>query len=168
MSKEHDNKFSLKISGLSNFSFDLKEHSITKGQPWDGVTTSYDSGSADFIVKAGRKNSDTNAKWFIEKLNGGSCLGNSSSGSVPGSLNFAFIGTMSFSHGGKDIVCENVLIGQGHSTRNTWWLGGPKMSGMDTPVGGMIKSTTNSIRQIVTFAELVGYISHMDMGVISI
>ncbi len=168
MSKEHDNEFSLKIAGLSNFSFEVKSHSITSGQPWGGVTTTSDSTGAYFTVKAGRSNSKDNAHWFIQQLNGGSCLGDSSSGSVPGSLNFAFIGTMSFNHGGKQIVCENVVIGQGHSTRNTWWLGGPKMSGMDTPMAGMIKSTTNSIRHTITFAEFVGYISHMDMGVISI
>jgi len=171
MPKVRENEFTLSMAGIKDFSFELDEHCITSGQPWEGVTTEEDSHSGTLIVKAGRKGSKETAAWFVDKAENGSILGCSSSSKYPDKLNFAFTGTLKFTHANKTIKCKNVLIGQGHSTRNTWWLGGCKMTGMDTPFGGVLLSPVDgyilsSLGRLI-FASYAGQISSMEMGLVS-
>lgn len=172
MAKLRENEFTLSMAGIKDFSFELDEHFVTSGQPWEGVSTEETSDTGTLIVKAGRKGSKEAAEWFIEKAADGSVLGCSSSSKHPSKLNFAFTGTLSFTHAGKKIKCKNMLIGQGHSTRNTWWLGGAKMTGMDTPFGGVVISPvdgylTSALGRLI-FASYVGQISSMEMGLVSL
>ena len=168
MSKEHDNQFDLNMAGIANFEFTVEEYCISSGQPWGGVTTETLTGIGRINVEAGRHGTSEVAQRFTEQLDQGSCIGNSSSSTLPSNLNFAFIGTMSYEHNNKKRVCNNVLIGQGHSTRNTWWLGGPAMSGLDTPLGGAIKSPTTNKLTFLVFNSFAGAISHMNMGEFSL
>ncbi|CAA0110581.1 Uncharacterised protein [BD1-7 clade bacterium] len=172
MAKLRENEFTLSMAGISDFTFELDDYSITKGQPWEGVSTDETSDSGTLIVKAGRKGSKDVAKWFKDKSDGGSVVGCSSSSKYPDKLNFAFTGTLIFTHGKKTIKCKNVLIGQGHSTRNTWWLGGADMTGMDTPFGGVVispvKGYVSSPLGRLIFASYVGQISSMEMGLVSL
>ncbi|PHS05739.1 MAG: hypothetical protein COA88_11775 [Kordia sp.] len=164
----HDNEFSLNMSGIANFKFTVDKYSIADGGDWDGVTTETKDGKGVITVKASRNSSSEVANWFSDQLKQGSCLGCSSSSSLPKKLNFAFVGTMSFEHTNKTYTLNNVLIAQGHSTRNTWWLGGLEMSGMDTPVAGMILSPTNTPLAKVSFATIATQISEMNMGVFQV
>ncbi|NQY65347.1 MAG: hypothetical protein HRT38_16845 [Alteromonadaceae bacterium] len=168
MTKIHDNEFYLNMSGIANFQFEVSEHCITTGQTWGGVSTKTLPEQGEIIVKAGRSGSEEVAKWFKDKVFQGSSLGCSSSSSLPKKLNFAFIGTMSFEHTQKTYIVENVVIGQGHSTRNTWWIGGPEMTGIDTPIMGGILCATNHPLARVCFSELLTSINKMSMGVFTL
>lgn len=172
VAKLRENEFTLSMAGVHDFVFQLDEYCITSGQPWEGVSTDETSDSGTIIVKAGRKGSKDVAEWFKDKVEDGSLIGCSSSSKYPEKLNFAFTGTLSFTHSNKSIKCEKVLIAQGHSTRNTWWLGGSEMTGMDTPFGGVIispiKGYISSPLGRLIFASYVGQISSMEMGFISL
>nr|WP_298169374.1 hypothetical protein [uncultured Pseudomonas sp.] len=61
MAKLRENEFTLSMAGIKNFSFQLDEHKITDGQPWEGVSTDETSDSGIIIVKAGRKGSEKTA-----------------------------------------------------------------------------------------------------------
>jgi len=126
------NDFELKMAGLSDFSFDVSEHSITHRQPWDGVTCDSDKTGATITVRAGRKASKAVADWFKQKIGKRSqAIGCHTIDRLPKELNFAFTGTMAFTHRRKRYVGMEVVIGQGSTGfgtwRNNWWIGGPLM-----------------------------------------
>jgi hypothetical protein len=95
-------------------------HSISSGQPWGGVTTSYNSGIFEFDVKAGRHKTSGVADWF--KSNCSKATGTMDPGMAwPDDLNFAYTGTITIDGNSYDIT-----IGQGSSmSGNNWWIGGP-------------------------------------------
>lgn len=181
MSKEHDNKFTLKMVGLSDFKFtvgDTKnvDYNITKGQPWSGVTTITKDDSAIITVKAGRKKSSDVAKWFKEATGNGSAIGCQTIDKLPSKLNFACKGTMSFTHGGKSYSGVDIIIAQGSTAalRNNWWIGGPNMTTInDFPAGilsiiGQNFNQGNLLKAKVTFTVFAGDVSSMSMNIISI
>jgi hypothetical protein len=99
------------------------EYSITGGQPWGGVSTSYGediqgAGSMVITVEAGRHDSTAPAQFFLANANG--FFGANSFSSAPSELNFAFTGVLTIDGSSYDIV-----IGQGsNSEGNDWWIGG--------------------------------------------
>ncbi|WP_445710114.1 hypothetical protein [Flavobacterium sp.] len=176
MAKEHDNKFELKMVGLSDFNFTVTDYHITDGQPWDGITTSSNKKEAIITVKAGRKGSEPTAKWFKTAIGNGSAIGCQTIDKLPTELNFAFKGTMSFSHGKDLFVGKDIVLAQGSTagSRNNWWIGGPNMSTMaDLPAGilSIIAQTFSQgklLKAKVTFTVAIGDVSSMAMSIISI
>lgn len=158
MATARDNDFILKLKGVSAFSFKITNHSITGGQPWDGITkfSSDSDGNNTMTIKAGRKGSDDVATWFNNKVGSGHAIGcNTSSHTTPSKLNFAFTGTLSFEYEDKSYSCPDVVIGQGHSSssRNNWWLGGKNMVGiMDAGSHG------NAVAPSNVNGDLFGYL----------
>ncbi|NHN27870.1 hypothetical protein FIA58_019505 [Flavobacterium jejuense] len=176
MAKEHDNEFKLKMIGLSDFNFTVTDHYITSGQPWDGVTTSTNNKGTTITAKAGRKASKETADWFKESIKNGSAIGCQTIDKLPTKLNFAFKGTMSFSHGGNSYLGENIVLAQGSTagSRNNWWIGGSNMSTItDLPAGilSIIAQNFNQgklLKAKVTFTVAIGDVSSMSMSIISI
>ena len=80
--------------------FDVEDHSITSGQPWEGVTDiKCSQAECEMTVRAGRKGSSDVANWFKDAIGQGSAIACSSIDSLPGKLNFAFVGNMEFDFG---------------------------------------------------------------------
>jgi hypothetical protein len=174
MTKIHDNDFDLGMVGLTKFSFVVSEHSITSGQPWDGVTSRLDKTGtgATITVKAGRKKSKNTAAWFANQIRGGSAIGCQTIDKLPHELNFACKGKMTFTHGGKDYEGVDVVIAQGSTgfSRNNWWLGGPKMTTVvDLPIGilSIVEQTftTRVLPAKVLFTVAAGDVLSMSMGI---
>ena len=105
--------------------FDETSHSITQGQPYDGVS-SVDGYKLD--VRAGRHGSKEVADDFNAGITGDNALGLLNYGDpLPSELNFAVFGTMSVTIDDATRVCQDMRIAQGHwSTRNNWWIAGTK------------------------------------------
>ena len=139
MATERDNKVVFKMTGMTNMQFDISEYNIHTGQPWSGVKQITGGDEITMVIGAGRKGSETSADWFKTECNGGSTVACLAYGTHwPKKLNFAFIGTMRFEHGGKRYTGKNIVIGQGHGpaqsvSQNNWWLGGKGMDGLDVP-----------------------------------
>ncbi|MBQ4838552.1 MULTISPECIES: hypothetical protein [Pseudoalteromonas] len=125
--KSHDNEFTFNLEGLSSISFVVKEHKVTEGQPYDGVTCD----GRTITVKAGRHNSSEVAVWFNERINIGGIAKTYSSHS-PSSLNFAVTGTLVFNmKNGVTYTFDDFVLGQGHySGNNNWWIGSKYMVGV--------------------------------------
>ncbi|PKH52532.1 hypothetical protein CXF68_18320 [Tenacibaculum sp. Bg11-29] len=176
MSTLHDNNFDLKMIGLSDFNFTVTDYFITKEQPWDGISTSSNQKGAMITAKAGRKGSKETADWFKKNIINGSAIGCQTIDKLPSKLNFAFKGTMSFSHNGNSYIGKDIVIGQGHTAafRNNWWIGGTNMSTLtDLPVGilSIIAQNFNQgkfLKAKVTFTISVGDVSSMGLNTISI
>jgi hypothetical protein len=129
----HDNEFYFSVPDLNQgFEFDLKQYDVTKGQPWDGVSTSIDTRKhyAWLYVRAGRKGSTDVAFWFRKQVGSGAALAWTYSKKTiwPADLNFAIRGDLHIKAGGRAVFCKDVVIAQGHQTPfNNWWVGGPNM-----------------------------------------
>jgi hypothetical protein len=116
------------------FSFSETGHSITSGQPYGGAYGRVLSGlySAEVIVKAGRKGSSGPVEWFKTQIGDGAVIGSRSSKSLPKDLNFAVEGTMTIRTGDRNVICDGIIVAQGHhGAFNDWWLGGPYMKAVD-------------------------------------
>lgn len=140
----HNNNVYFSLQNFSsNVSITFSEtgHDITSGQPWDGVTGSYDSnGTFTITVKCGRKNSGGPLGWFEEQI--GTGLAISADGSPwnphgqpapsPTAMNFALTGVLSI-NGNAYPIC----LGQsGESLHNVWYMGGSEFRyNMITPDG---------------------------------
>ena len=153
-----DNHVYFALTGVQNFAFQSSEHSIHSKQPWAGVSSGVSSPGAQafILVKAGRKGSSAVAGWFKERVGGGQTLVCNSRGNMPGELNFAVKGTMTFDVAGQTISCPNILIGQGHyATANNWWIGGPQMTGAHLSFTGataqVCRVSGQAISAVVTF-----------------
>jgi hypothetical protein len=176
MAKEHDNEFKLTMVGLSNFNFTVTDHYITGGQPWGGVTSSSNNTEAIITVTAGRKGSKDAAEWFKNAIGAGSAIGCQTIDKLPSKLNFAFKGTMEFSHGGALFVGKDIVIAQGSTAafRNNWWIGGPNMTTIaDLPVGilsiiSQMFSQGKLLKAKVTFTTTLVDVASMSMNMISI
>ncbi|AOM39945.1 hypothetical protein [Xenorhabdus hominickii] len=174
--KIRDNNFSLKMMGMTNVVFNVTDHYITSGQGWEGVTVSDDSEGCIFLVRAGRKGSSAPADWFKNKVTGGNAIACDTLAPLPSKLNFAFIGDLSFEHGGNKYSGTDIVIAQGHNarSRNNWWLGGKHMSEItDLPLG-IYKLQGQPFKEsggvlpdaIVTFGVKTGCVSNMSMGIL--
>ncbi|MFD2644192.1 hypothetical protein [Pseudomonas japonica] len=128
MATERDNQLSFKKTGITRADYQVLDHSITSGQPFDGVKTQAVSDGIDFDFYAGRKASKSNAEWFRNRANGGAAIATEDFDSWPSELNFVTLGNLTITLDGKIYVAENLLIAQGHSSRdrNNWWIASAK------------------------------------------
>ena len=100
-------------------------HSITDGQPYEGV-----SSVDDFVldVRAGRHGSSEVADYFNAGITGENALGlSTNSDSLPSELNFAVFGNLSVTIDDTTRECQEIRLAQGHVFGyNNWWMAGTK------------------------------------------
>ena len=175
--KMNKNKFTLKMAGMSNMKFQEYGHSVTAGQPWGGVTSTFckDRGTCRITIESGQKRSKEVASWFIKQVGGGSAIACYTKSNAPDSLNFAINGTLKFDHGGKTYTGDNILIAQGfHLLRYNWWIGGPGLDVITNIPSINMKGAMQSFQSDgplpakVTFLTPFGCVSHMEMGILEI
>ena len=120
--------FIKKTSGtaVQSVRFHETKHSITQGQPYDGVFTL----GYYLDVRAGRHGSEEVAHDFNAGISGDNALGLATSTQyppLPAELNFAVFGTMSVTIDDATRVCPDMRIAQGHHfDQNNWWIAGTK------------------------------------------
>jgi hypothetical protein len=158
----HDNDVYFSVNGLKGFNFTQTGYSITKGQPYGGVTSKMDSqGRGQLVVKAGRKSSTSVAAWFKQQAGTGQTLVCNTTGTYPKDLNFAVEGTLVMQVGDQTVTCDNIIIAQGHYGvgslgPNNWWMAGPAMKGAHIGPTGVTeqtcKATKSLLGAVVTFA----------------
>lgn len=171
MATIHDNYLQLSLTGIKIKSFDVTDHSISDGQPYEGVTV---SGDDKLNIRAGRHGSDKVAKWFKEKADTGVVAACDTFDSYPDKLNFAVYGTLTFESAGKTWVVKNVLFAQGHNarSRNNWWVGGPQMEGGSVKpfVGAVVSSASVDRLPLgkVGFIAPPGCVSHFDLVTVAV
>jgi hypothetical protein len=123
--KLQDNHFDFNLNGLTEVAFQERDHSITNGQPYNGVSCS----GTRLTVQAGRHNSVGVADWFKTNTSGGGGIALTYSDTAPDDLNFAVRGTLTLKIAGIYYTAQNFILGQGHSgTSNNWWIGSATMS----------------------------------------
>jgi hypothetical protein len=173
MTKLRDNEVQFRLTGISIQAFDVTDHSITPGQPYEGVTV---AASDKLNVRAGREKSEKVGQWFKSTANTGVVIGCSAHSDYPKELNFAILGNLKFISGGTTYNVNDVLLAQGRQrdrSRNNWWIGGPSMTGGGIePIAGIAEATAYSDRNVpiakVAFVTPDGCESHFDVTVISI
>ena len=135
----------LAYSGSATATFDWSgQYNITGGQPWGGVTFSQGGawpGEFTITAQAGRSGSGGPAQWFISNASG-MVAADSWGASSPGSLNFAFTGTITVNCSAN---CGDaptgtstlpLVFGQGHTAdADNWWIGGEGWSYFACPGG---------------------------------
>ncbi|PTO81985.1 flagellin [Vibrio splendidus] len=127
MTKIHNNEFTFIIEGLSEISFIEKEHKITKGQPYEGISCKGNT----LVVKAGRHNSGDVAKWFLNSAKERGVIAKTFNDEKPEALNFAVRGTLLLHMKGVTYTFDDFVIGQGHfEFNNNWWIGSKEMFGV--------------------------------------
>ena len=106
---------------------DETSHSITQGQPYEGVFT-IDMNSLN--VRAGRHKSEEVAQDFNAGITGNNALGACASKQdppLPAELNFAVFGNLSVTIDGATRACQEMRIAQGHwGGMNNWWIADTK------------------------------------------
>jgi hypothetical protein len=122
----HDNEVWLTTHGDRGMvfdSFDMSDHAITAGQPWDGVTVNKDSNGLHFNIKAGRKNDYVSSTFFNQATASWGVQGSRGDDAInPDKLNFAIKGTVHGHYNGAAFACE-MVVGQGsNALGNTWWF----------------------------------------------
>jgi hypothetical protein len=133
---QHDNIVILMPDwGATGVSFTLTDHDITSGQPWGGVSSSYQGGSLSIDAKAGRHNSGGCATWFKDHCSNATCCNwPSGCNPWPSELNFAFTGTLII-----DGDSYTITLGQGSDgVHNNWWVGGPSWTTWSSPFGDAV------------------------------
>ena len=116
---------------VQSVQFDETSHSITQGQPYEGVS-SVNGYTLD--VRAGRHGSEEVAQDFNAGITWNNALGIDTSvrTSLPAELNFAVFGNLSMTIDGATRACQEMRIAQGHrGTVNKWWIAGTKCSQQD-------------------------------------
>ena len=117
---------------VQSVQFDETSHSITQGQPYEGVS-SVDGHTLD--VRAGRHGSEEVAQDFRAGITGNNALGERTSfrdPPLPAELNFAVFGNLSMTIDGATRACQEMRIAQGHAiAKNNWWIAGTKCSQQD-------------------------------------
>ena len=113
-------------TAVQSVRFHETSHSITQGQPYDGVFTL----GYYLDVKAGRHRSEEVAHDFNAGISPDNALGLFTSAQdppLPAELNFAVFGTMSVTIDDATRVCPDMQIAQGHHRDiNNWWIAGTK------------------------------------------
>jgi len=171
MATIRDNHVQLSLTGLKIISFDVTDHSISDGQPYEGVTV---EGNDKLNVRAGRHGSEKVAKWFRDKASTGAVIACDTFDSYPGKLNFAVYGKLTFEFSGKTWTVQNVLLAQGHNarSRNNWWMGGPNMEGgaVKPFIGAIVSSAAVNGWPTAKagFIAPPGSVSHFDVIAVSI
>lgn len=170
----HPNEVFFAMPGLQKFTFTETSHSVTEGQPYTEPTSEVEKpGQGVIVVNAGRSGSKDVAGWFMRNVASGQTLACDSKGSAPDKLNFAVRGTLTLELAGQanPIVCEDVLIGQGHfGVNNNWWMGGPNMAGAHVSLSG---ATTQRCKQKgsvlgveVVFSPQTPCVNHFNIGIV--
>jgi hypothetical protein len=141
-----ENEFFFSVPDLNQgFYFELKQYSVTKDQPWDGVQTSIDTRQhyAWIYVMSGRKGSKEVADWFRAQVGLGSAQGANTSAQWPEELNFAIRGNLTIKAGNMQLVCKDVVIAQGNRALfwNNWWVGGPGMKTVNDNGRGLLQQS---------------------------
>ena len=112
---------------VQSVQFNETSHSITQGQPYEGVS-SVDGYKLD--VRAGRHGSEEVAQDFNAGITPDNALGLATYNPdtrLPSELNFAVFGTMSVTIDDATRVCLDMRIAQGHYVgNNNWWIAGTK------------------------------------------
>lgn len=177
MATERDNQLSFKKTGITSPDYKVSAHSITSGQPYDGVQTHAASDGINFDFYAGRKGNSSNANWLKDRARGGNAIATEDFDSWPGELNFATEGTLVFKHNGKEIVVENLLIGQGHTARdrNNWWIASAKGQQVvgSNPIyqALLVPATVNGFpipTAFVKFEAIVGQVSNFSLEIVGV
>lgn len=154
--KERTNDAKIYVDLLESLAYTETSHSVTEGQPYDGVTTKIGKPSVYGVltVKAGRKTSKTVAEWFRKQVANGSAVGFYDKNLLPKELNFAVAGTLSVKADGHSAVCDNVVFAQGkHGAFNDWWVGGPNLS--NTHTGSQLIQTCKMTGSATSAAVLI-------------
>ena len=151
--KIHDNEFIFNIEGLSDVSFTEKDHSISHGQPYDGVICH----GKTLVVKAGRHKTSDVAKWFINSAGSGGMIAKTFNDRQPSELNFAVRGKLTLKVNGIVHTIDDFLLGQGsYGNHNNWWIGSKDMIGVTWGsvdqhyAEGLAKDTLNIVKNVVT------------------
>ena len=119
----HDNY--VYFEDVYGFSFHVKDHSISSGQPFDGVTSGMAGSNGYMKVRAGRHKTSDVADWFKDRAD--VAVGDRVAvDSWPSELNFAVYGDLVVKgSNGNDVKCTDIVIGQGSTgSFNNWWIGG--------------------------------------------
>ena len=130
---------------VQSVQFDETSHSITQGQPYEGVSTL----GYYLDVRAGRHESEEVAHDFNAGLTPDNAWGLNTFGlhtPLPSELNFAVFGNLSVTINDVTRVCPEMRIAQGHKpAQNNWWIAGttchrqnretPCESGLTCPCG---------------------------------
>ena len=127
MTTQWDNEFTFNFPGLTQVDFQERDHSISTGQPYGGVSI---KGSDTVIIKAGRHKTAQVAHWFHDAINGGGAIALTYGDTSPKELNFAVRGTLTLVINGVTYTAQNFVLAQGSSEGNNWWLGSAQMSGI--------------------------------------
>lgn len=153
MTTLHDNEFTFNIKGLSEISFIEKDHKVTKGQPYKGVTCK----GKTLIVKAGRHNSSDVAKWFLNNAKDGGVIAKTFNDEKPEALNFAVRGTLLLHINGITYTFDDFVLGQGHfEFNNNWWVGSKEMFGVtwgnvnQQYAEGLVQDTLSVVTDIIS------------------
>ena len=109
-------------SPVQSVQFDETSHSITQGQPYEGVSTL----GYYLDVRAGRHESEFVAQDFNAGLTPDNAWGlDIWSDTLPSELNFAVFGNLSVTINDVTRVCPEMRIAQGHTpAENNWWIAG--------------------------------------------
>ncbi len=171
MATIRDNYVQLNLAGIKILSFEVTAHSISDGQPYDGVHV---EGDDQLNVRAGRHGTVPVAQWFRDQAGSGVVTACSTSDTYPDELNFAVIGTLTFESADKTWVVKEMLLAQGHNLLggNNWWVGGPHMEGgsMQPFIGAVVSTAFIADLPIgkVGFIASPGCVSHFDLVVAAI
>jgi hypothetical protein len=158
---EHDNEFTFVIPGLSKVGFQERDHSISKGQPYGGVSTKGNT----VTIKAGRHKTPEVAGWFNGAVTGGGGIALTYADTAPEELNFAVRGTLTLVINNITYTAQNFILAQGSTTTggNNWWLGSAQMSGITRSDVTMdyattvVKATLGYVADIIS-EDPVGFI----------
>ena len=111
---------------VQSVQFNETSHSITQGQPYEGVFTL----GYYLDVRAGRHESAEVARDFNAGITPDNAWGLDTDNldtPLPSELNFAVFGTMSVTIDDATRVCTEMRIAQGHYlATNNWWIAGTK------------------------------------------
>jgi hypothetical protein len=170
----HANDVFFAMPGLQGFTFTETSHSVTEGQPYKPGTSRVDKpGQGIIVVNAGRSKSEDVATWFMENVGSGQTVVCDSKKSLPEKLNFAVLGTLTLELKGQSpIVCEDVLIGQGHfGANNNWWVGGKNMSGAHVSFSGVATQKCKQKGGLLGFVEVAftpqtPCVNHFSIGLV--
>ncbi|MBD9415564.1 hypothetical protein IB234_13460 [Pseudomonas sp. PDM16] len=170
--KEHDNKVYFDGPALQAVSFQQAAsngYSITRNQPFSGVSASIEKGQIMLNVRAGRKKSGEVSSWFKSVIGGGQTLACDSSGTYPKELNFAVRGDLNFTMNNRKITCKDMVIGQGSfGENNNWWVSSPSMTGIHISISGATALSCSAegayLPVVVAFTPKTPCVSHFNIA----
>lgn len=142
LSEKHDNKVTLVCSAIASIQFIPNSFTITKDQPFDLPPSISQSGDTWTIVaRCGRKNSEPVASTYHDLCGDAAHMLTSMGGDqAPKELNFCF-GIRLQIRAGNTLVPVDLYLGQGHSVRNNWWIGGPGLAYSSDPIVPIVDAT---------------------------